>query len=103
MTFKERLAEVLSQGVETSKDVVGKAKGKAKELGEIGMLRLDVRQLESRAAALIGKLGTLTYEILEEKGQQSVSKGTVGLKEIFAEISDLKEQIEQKEAELRKF
>jgi hypothetical protein len=100
MTFSERMKELLDQGVAASKEVAVKAGAKAQELGERGVLMLEIRQLESQAQKLIGRLGAEVYHTLTEKGEQSLPASSPTIQPFLLEISSLRELIEQKEAEL---
>ena len=102
MNFKERLHNTINQGVDISKDLFSKAKEKAKDLGEIGMIKLDIRQLEVQANKLVAELGTHVYEAFLEKEQSTLSKGSPAIKETLAELEELKRRIEEKEADLKK-
>jgi hypothetical protein len=102
MDFMEKVQNTLSQGLETSRELFGKAREKAKDLGEKGVLRFEVLQLERQAAELMGKLGTRVFEVLVFQKQNTVSVKTDGVKELIQEIERVKTQIEQKEAQLKK-
>lgn len=101
MTFSERMKELLDQGVAASKDFAVKAGAKAQDLGERGVLMLEVRQLESQAQKLIGRLGTEVYQAFTEREETSVSSDSAAIKAILSEIAAARESIEKKEAELR--
>jgi len=102
MDFMEKVQNTLSQGLETSRDLFGKAREKAKGLGEKGVYRFEILQLERQAAELMGKLGTRVFEVLVFQKQNTVSTKTEGIKELIQEIERVKTQIEQKEALLKK-
>lgn len=101
MTFSERMKELWDQGVAVSKDFAIKAGDKAQELGERGVLMLEIRQLESQAQKLINRLGNETYHAFAENGNTSVSSEASPIKGILVEIAMVKESIEKKEEELQ--
>ena len=101
MTFTERMKELLDQGVAASKEFAVKAGAKAQDLGERGVLMLEIRQLESQAQKLIGRLGTEAYQTFSERGEQALSAESTPVKTILAEIATARESIEKKEAELK--
>ena len=112
MTFGERMKELLDQGVTVSKDLLDqgvtkskelavKAGAKAQDLGERGMLMLEIKQLESQAQKLIGRLGAEVYQAFSERGEEVVSKDSAAVKAILADITSTKESIESKESELK--
>jgi DnaJ-class molecular chaperone len=101
MTFGERMKDLLNQGVTASKDFAVKAGTKAQELGEIGVLMLEIKQLEGQAQKLIARLGAEVYESFAERGQDIVSKSDAPVSAMLAGIARIKETIEGKEAELK--
>jgi hypothetical protein len=101
MTFSERMMELLDQGVAASKELALKAGAKAQELGEKGMLMLDIKQLEYQAQKLMGRLGNETYRVFAEKNQKTLKKDAPEIEAILTDIARVRESIEQKETELR--
>ncbi|HUZ16934.1 MAG TPA: hypothetical protein VMV68_01005 [Spirochaetia bacterium] len=103
MDFIEKVQSTLTQGLESSRELFGKAREKAKDLGEKGVLHFEVMQLERQAADLMGKLGTRVFDVLNVQKQNTVSAKTEGVKELIQEIENVRKLIEQKEAELKSF
>ena len=101
MAFLERMKELLDQGVTVSKDFAVKAGAKAQDLGERGVMMIEVRQLESQAQKLIGRLGAEAYNTFTEKGEPTLSAESTPVKTILADIAAARESIEKKEAELQ--
>jgi hypothetical protein len=101
MTFSDRLKDVLEKGVEASKEFAIKAGAKAQDLGERGVLMLEIRQLEGQAQKLAGRLGTEVYEAFAERGETSVSAETPAINALLADITAVKEKIERKDLELK--
>ena len=101
MTFSERMKELLDQGVAASKEFAIKAGAKAQELGEKGILLLEVKQLEGQAQKLLGRLGNEAYKAFAERNQDSLDKSTPEIEALLAEIAKVREAIERKEIELK--
>ncbi|GHV68480.1 hypothetical protein AGMMS49928_08090 [Spirochaetia bacterium] len=112
MTFGERMKDLLDQGAqaatragekgwEASKDLVTRAGAKAQELTEIGMLKLEIHQLESQAQKHIARLGTEAYEAFAERGVKTITRDTPAIKTILAEIARIREDIEKRETDLK--
>lgn len=101
MTFSERMRELVDQGVSVSKEFAVKAGAKAQDLGERGLLMLEIKQLESQAQKLIGRLGAEAYQTFTERGEDTLSSDSVPVKSILADIATAKDSIEKKEAELK--
>lgn len=100
MDFVTRMKEVISTGMDGSKDWLEKARDKVHEFGETSVIRLEIRQLESQAKQQFATLGTRVYELLVDEGKGSISQKTPELKEVFQEIEDIKEKIAEKEQQL---
>ena len=99
MTFSERMKELLDQGVAASKDFAVKAGEKAQELGERGVLMLEIKQLEAQAQKLITRLGNETYRLFAEQGNEVITSDSVPIKGILTELALVRESIEKKELE----
>ena len=97
MSFVERMKEIIGQGVETTKVVLSSAAEKAKELGEIGVLKYEINQLENQVEKRFALLGSNVYATLVEKNQNTVSKNNSEIKELIIDIEEMKENIEKKE------
>jgi hypothetical protein len=100
MTFSERMKELLDQGLTASKELALKAGAKAQDLGERGMLMLEIKQLEGQAQKLLGRLGNETYRAFSEKDQETLRRDTPEVQTILAEITKTREAIEEKETDL---
>jgi len=100
MTFIDRMRELLDQGVTLSKELAVKAGAKAQDLGERGVLMLEIRQLESQAQKLMGRLGTEAYQAFTERGEKKLSASSEPINTLLSEIAKVRESIEAKEADL---
>ena len=101
MLFSERMKELLEQGWTASKEFAVKAGEKAQELGEKGLLMLEIKQLENQAQKLISKLGNETYIAFTEHDQKTINRSAIEFKTIMEEIAIIKNHIEIKEKELK--
>ena len=102
MSFLKRMEEIIDKGVSTSKEVLGKAKVKTKELGEKGTLKVKIMQLEKQAEKNFAKLGTKVYEILVIMEKNTVSKSTPDIKAIIQDITQIEKKIDENEALIKK-
>jgi hypothetical protein len=102
MSFWERMKEMVDKGVETSKDVLGKAAEKAKELGEKGVLKLELIHLEKQGEKRLAQLGASVFDLLVKQDKASVSKGSQGIKEILEDLVEIERKIDEKEEALKK-
>jgi hypothetical protein len=101
MTFSERMKDVLEQGWAASKDLAAKAGAKAQDLGERGILMLEIKQLDNQAQKLLTRLGNEAYIAFTEHDKSIVERDAVEVKTILQEIAVVRDAIEKKEAELK--
>ena len=103
MDFWERMEKLLNKGIETSKEVVDKAKIKAKDLGDKGVLKYEMMQLEKQAEMRFSQLGKTVYELMvkDKKDHVSQSEGSIQLQ--LLELGDIEKRINQREEELKKY
>lgn len=102
MEFWDRMKTTLDKGVSSSRDLFDKARERARELGDKGVTRFEIMQLESEAEKLTAKLGTRAYEVLVHEGQSTISKNTPGVKDLVSQIGDVERRIKEKEETLRR-
>jgi hypothetical protein len=100
MAFSDRLRNILEQGVAASKDIALRAGTKAQDLGERGMLTLEIKQFELQAHKLASRLGAEVYRILVETDETILSADNPALKPLLEELSLVKGSIEKREQEL---
>jgi len=101
MTFGERMKELMDQGLAASKEFALKAGAKAQDLGERGILLLEIKQLEMQAQKLITRMGNDAYIAFTEKDQSIIEREQTEFKNTLLEIAQVKDSIEKKETELR--
>jgi hypothetical protein len=88
------------KGLEASKDFAAKAGAKVQELGEKGVLLLEIKQLENQTKKLIAGLGAEVYKA-RESGVVSLNLAEGEIETMLGQISEIKEAIEKREAELK--
>lgn len=101
MSFSDKIKNIVEQGMAASKDILSKAGEKAKEWGEMGVLKMEIIQLRSQAQKLTSKLGAIVYETLVEKEQHSVTKDSPAIRDTLLQIETLEKQIDDKEEQFR--
>jgi predicted adenine nucleotide alpha hydrolase (AANH) superfamily ATPase len=102
MAFSEKLKDMLSKGFEASKDILEKAGAKAKELGELGVLKLEIIQLKSQAQKAAAHLGAEVYSTFMEKGQKSLTPDSATIKDLLQKLDQLEKDIDSREEEFKK-
>lgn len=101
MTFSERMKELLDQGMAASKEFALKAGAKAQDLGERGILMLEIKQLEGQAQKLLSKLGNQAYQAFAERNEQTLDRDIPEIESLLADIAKVRDAIEQKDTELK--
>lgn len=96
------MQDMINKGLAASKDLAIKAGAKAKELGEKGILRVEILQLKSRVEKLTAKLGIEAYAAFVDRNQTTISKDSPEVAKILSEIEELRHSIEGKESEYKK-
>lgn len=102
MSFRKRIEEIIRVGLDTSKEVLDKAKEKTKEASERSILKIKIGRLENHAERKFGMLGSKVYETLVEEGKSTVSKSTANIKEIIEDIKGIEKEIEELEKQFEK-
>lgn len=102
MELWDRVSNALDKGFQTSKELFEKAGDRARDLGERGVVRFEIMQLENQVEKLIGKLGARAYELFIKEGKSSVTKSSAGVKDLLEEIAQLEARITEKESTLAK-
>ncbi len=100
MGFWDRSKELMNKGVLSTKEILEKAGEKGKELGEKGVARFTISQLEKQAEIRFAQIGHQVYEILVKEGQQTVSTGTKEIKKLLEEVENIENEIDQHEEDL---
>ena len=103
MDFKDRLQKTLNQGLSASKDLFGKAKDKAKDLSDIGVLKYEIGQLKKQEEQRLEQLGKTVYTMLVLEEHSTVSKKTPSIKKHIDDIDDIGRRIKGKEELLKKY
>ena len=101
MDLWERVRGGLEKGLSTSRDILGKAGEKARDLGEMGIVSLEIRQTEHKIAKKVAQLGTIVYEALARHGESSVMKDNREVADCLEEIERLEQQVAEKEATMK--
>ena len=97
MDFWDRVKTTIDKGLESSRDVLSRARDTAQDFGERGVLRVEILQLENQAEKLVGKLGAVAFEILVLEDQKQLTTETPGARELIDEINDVRTRIKEKE------
>ena len=100
MGFQDKLKKTVSKGLEHSKQIFSVAKDKAKELGDAGILRFEIHQLEDKLKKQEQLFGHTVYALFADEGKQSLTRRSAGVKDILEIMEDLHNQLAGKKAAL---
>src|SRR5690606_34743173 len=100
MDFWTRVKSTVDKGLSASKDLFGKAGEAARELGEKGVLRIEVRELENRVKDLLQALGLAVFQQLDKEGKASVTAKNQEIAELIQQIKTAESEITLREQKL---
>jgi hypothetical protein len=95
------MKELFDQGMTATKEFAVKAGAKAQDLGEQGVTMVEIRQLEGKAQKLINRLGNEAYHVFAELNLPGIDREMPVIKDILIEIAQIRDAIDQKEADLK--
>ena len=101
MAIGDKMKGFLEQSAHTSKELASKASAKAQNLGEQGVLLLEIKKLKAKIEKLKESLGREVYDSFEIRNVESINKTDEEIGKILEEIRNAIETIDQKEIELR--
>jgi len=99
MTFNEMMTDLPGQVIAASKEFALKAEAKAQDMGERGILMVDIKRLEGKIERLLLRLGNEVDRLLGGE-VDSVDRNTPEIGSILTEIEDIRKTIERKKTEL---
>jgi hypothetical protein len=94
--FLDKMKGYINKGVEVSKDALSKAGEKAQDLGEKGILKLEISQLENKAEKEFTSLGKKVYELFIIDRQSALSVDDGQISGIICEITRLKNEVSKR-------
>jgi hypothetical protein len=101
MSFMDRFESGLQKGLDVSRDMFERARDKAKDLSEVGVLKFEIRQLETQVEKLLGQLGSKVFKKFVEEKSESIAASDGEVKLAIGEIEDVKRRIEEKELKVK--
>lgn len=102
MDFMDRLQKTINDGVETSKNLLRQARDKTLDLGDRGVLKFEIMQLENQAEKLMGRLGSTVYKAFTQDENVTITRNTPDVEKILEEIRSVHQRILEKENLLKK-
>jgi hypothetical protein len=74
------------------RSMIHKGTADAKVLGSMGVLKLQIMELESQSNRLFTKLGAEVYKSLVDRNHASVSRSTPSIRDLLKKIEGLRAQ-----------
>ncbi len=102
MGIGDKLKDYIDQGISASKGFVNKAGAKAQDLGEKGVLKIELMQFQSQEQKLFTKLGEEVFESFTVREQKTLSRESPAIRDLIKELEDLKDAIRRREEEMQK-
>ncbi len=102
MTFWNGVKKNLDQTVRLSKHLLTGAGKKTKDLKDVSVLKLEIRNLRSKRKNAEAQLGSVVYNLFLSE-RQSITRSTPDIKILLEQLVQQDEQIAEKEAELGKY
>jgi hypothetical protein len=94
MDMMEKMKHAVEKGLQVSKEALGKAGDAARDLGEVGVLKLEIRELENRIKDLLRSLGIYVYEQLGKEGKASVTGKNPEISTLILALENAEKEIE---------
>ena len=88
MTFSEKMRGIIQKGAASAKD-----------LGSMGVMKVEIMKLQSDAEKLMAKLGNEVFKLLVEKNHATVSRDTPMIRDILGKIEGIHAQNTLREKE----
>jgi len=102
MSFEEEIKDLFEQCYSASKEFVIKTGEKAKDLGERGMLMIDIKQTEAKIQKLMCRLGEEAYRALVEYDMPAIQRDDPVIEKLLVEISSQREILEKLKSDMHK-
>jgi uncharacterized small protein (DUF1192 family) len=96
VAFVEKAKEYLDAGVRASKDMLTKAGAAAQEMGDKGVLKVEITQLKAKRKKQYESLGSAVYGALCIGGDKSITAKTKKISIMLEEIARLQALIDEK-------
>ncbi|MBU0953928.1 MAG: hypothetical protein KKI09_00750 [Spirochaetes bacterium] len=98
MAFVDQMRGWIDKGLAASKEAFTVVGDKAQQLGEKGVLKMEISQIRSQIMKYTTKLGVEVYDHLVEQDHKSVTRESPAIAETLAKLKELETQKDEKEA-----
>ena len=98
--FWNKFRTGFGSGLSSSKKIMDNARKKTREIEEYGVLKIDIKRLETRNSELFRDLGLKVYSLFSEEGKASVSAKSPLIRGVLNELDYNREMLKIKEEKL---
>lgn len=102
MSFLNKLTDYLDKGVDMSRDAITKAGDVVQDMGNKGVLRIEILQLKEKQNKEYRDLGMSVAEIFRENPGESITEDTLRVRKSLELIRDFDQQIKSREEKLKR-
>ncbi len=100
MAFLEKMKEYFDKGIEVSKDAISKASDAVQDFGDKSVVKIEIKQLESKLNKEYLSLGTQVYNLYLQNKDEPLKYDNAFVSGVIAEITRLTEEIEARKNSL---
>ncbi len=100
MALLDKMKEYLDKGIEVSKEAFSKAGDAVQDFGDKSVVRIEIKQLESKLNKEYASLGTQVFNLSVISNEKSLSFDDPHVSGIIAEIHRLIDEIDARKHEL---
>lgn len=100
MALMEKMKEYLEKSVEASKDAFSKAGDAVQDFGDKSVLKIEIKQINSRLNREYRSLGTQIYRLYSENHETEIAFSDARISGILEEIGRLQDEISRRETAL---
>ncbi|MBR5866798.1 MAG: hypothetical protein IKZ04_02695 [Spirochaetaceae bacterium] len=101
MAFLEKMKEYFDKGIEVSKDAITKASGAVQDFGDKSVVKIEIKQLESKLNKEYISLGNQVYNLYLQNKDEPLSYDNAYVSGVLAEITRLTQEIEARKNSLK--
>lgn len=101
MAFMEKMKDVFDKGVKVSKEALSKAGDAVQDFGDKSVIRIEIKQLESKLDKEYESLGTQVHSFFQNNKEDTLSYNNAQISGVINEIDRLLAQIADRKEALR--
>lgn len=96
MDFFDKMKDFMDKGIEVSKEALSKAGSTVQDLGDKGVTKIEVVQLQNKIEKQLAQLGLQVWQVLSEQKETSITAEDERVSGLLVEVTRLKQEIEKR-------